>query len=431
MSSLVVNFNQFVDLAVNPSMGTINTSLLQNLFHIIINQLQLSSSFIEFHGTGSATIENYILNNQHGCGLEINEFEIKEEVDEATGNIVQRRKEIKATEMKIDESLKLFTVKNVETNCKYPMGYPLSPIQVLSIEKIQEHQTENIHKVVIANVLPSDDKFTDEENPEKPLKAMFDYINVSKRLDALEVGIRQFAEILKKTQCESEKVDSTEKEIDPMITLLSSKVSALTEQIDELKLKCNNIDFHEKPDNIVTGQNSQDNLSPLMSEIESLKTIYKATFEEYQQEITQFKIHVCERLDCFKNDLVGTSKEIQDMLDGKLDKIFVPEIKEYLQRMILELEEKIEKVDCKKPLAAGSAKKIINDLNCVSCGENIIQADACNPTQSMLTRNDENYPRHNNINELQLLKLPTRLCGGNHTITTPRERIFRSKNCQS
>jgi hypothetical protein len=70
-------------------------------------------------------------------------------------------------------------------------------------------------------------------------------------------------------------------------------------------------------------------------------------------------------------------------------------------------------------------KQISKDLNCVSCGENVIQADARNPTQSMLTRNDEIHLRHDNINEIQLLKSsPTRLCLGNHTITTPREREF-------
>jgi hypothetical protein len=100
--------------------------------------------------------------------------------------------------------------------------------------------------------------------------------------------------------------------------------------------------------------------------------------------------------------------------------------------MIRSLDEKIENIDCKKALAAGVAKKIFKDLNCVSCGENVIQADARNPTQSMLTRSDEIHLRHTNINEIQLLKsLPTRLCGGNHTITTPRERIFRSENCQN
>lgn len=63
MTMWVVNINQIVDLAVNLSLCSINTSLLHNLLHIIINQLQLSSSFIEFRGAGSAAIENHIVDS--------------------------------------------------------------------------------------------------------------------------------------------------------------------------------------------------------------------------------------------------------------------------------------------------------------------------------------------------------------------------------
>lgn len=340
MSSLVVNLIELVDLAINPSLGTINTSLLHNLLHVIINQLHLTSSFIEFHGAGSAVIENYIVNNQHCCcRIEINEFEIKKEVDKATGNIVEKRIEIKGKETETDKLTKLFSVRNVETDCKYPMGYPLSPIQVLSIGKMQKLQTNSIHDV-IAEVIPSDDKFISAEFKGSSLKAMFDYINVSKRIDALEIGIRQLAKIFKKTQCETDKVDSIEKEIDPLITSLSLKVDTLSENMKKFHCKCNDNDFEENLLNVSYGKtikSCEDLLLPLKLEMKNLENIYKSEFEGYQRKSRQFMDEVCKRLDSFKNDLIATMKEVQAMMDAKLDKIFVPELKKYFQEMIQDL----------------------------------------------------------------------------------------------
>jgi hypothetical protein len=171
--SLAVDFNQCVDLAVNPSNGEQYASFFFNLLRIIINQLQLSSGFIEFHGAGSAAIENHIVNNHRRCGFEKNEFEMKEEVDKATGNKLKRRWEIGGKGMRMKTTTKLLSVRNMESDCEYPMGYPLSPIQVLSVEQMQRRQRNSIHDL-LANVLPSDEKLINAENSENPLKLMFD-----------------------------------------------------------------------------------------------------------------------------------------------------------------------------------------------------------------------------------------------------------------
>lgn len=114
--------------------------MLHNLLHIIINQLQLSSSFIEFHGARSATIESHIVNNHHRCGLEINEFEMKEEVDDATGNKLKRRREISGKETdKNDETIaKLFSVRNTGSQCEYPWVIHRSPFKFSHSSKCKD-----------------------------------------------------------------------------------------------------------------------------------------------------------------------------------------------------------------------------------------------------------------------------------------------------
>lgn len=429
--SLLINFNQFVDLAVNPSFGTINTSLLHNLLHIMINQLQLSSSIIEFHGAGSESIENQILNNQNCSGFEINEFELKEEIDGDTGVVVKKREKVQEKEMENNGVTKLFTFKNLEAK-----GPAEGLTQVLLSEAIQKDETNNLNIETTDDVLPRDEKFISETCNESSLQTMYDYVNVSKRLDALEIGIRQFAEIYHKTQFDESKENSNEKEteLNSAITSLNLKVEAISEQVDNIHCRCNEADFEEKlfvnfSEKI--RQEFVELLSPLNLEMESLKNLNQDELIENQQEVKKFKGEVCDRFEQFINDIVKSMTEVQEMLDSKLDKYFVPELKEYLQDKLKVLEQRIEDTSCRKSFAAASSKEIVKTFNCLSCGEDIIQNKAHYATKSMLTKIEANHLRHDKVNKVQFLTLPTRLCGGNHTITTPRERVFRSENSQN
>lgn len=110
--------------------------------------------------------------------------------------------------------------------------------------------------------------------------------------------------------------------------------------------------------------------------------------------------------------------EIQEMLDAKLDKCSVGALKQFIQDSISDLEEKIAKVDCPKSLAAGTTIKIYKELNCVSCGENVIQGGTSSLTQPKLQNHDMKLET----------KASTRNCGGVQTITLPGEKVFRCEN---
>lgn len=353
-------------------------------------------------------IDNLIVNSQRRqCELEINEFLMKEEVDKTTGNIVKWQEQVHRTES--DETTKLFTIRKVETQPKFPRGYPPNPIQVHSIGETEKIQMRSVHDVM-ASVNLSDDKFT---TPENSLKTMFDSINISKRLDALEIGIRQLADVFIKSQCDvEEKRDDTDSLIGDEITSLHKKIDSLSHEMKQFHCKYNDEDFK---DFLLSGfekkitQDLEDFMATVRSEIENLKSFFKTTLESTKHEATQFKDMVCERLESYKNDLIDCMTELQAMMDTKLDKFYVPDLKKYLQDLIQNLIEKIDNADCQKALAAGVAKRFFKDLNCVSCGDDVIQADARNPTKSLLKNNGEN-PIHTDVIPLQLLKLQTRLC---------------------
>lgn len=138
-------------------------------------------------------------------------------------------------------------------------------------------------------------------------------------------------------------------------------------------------------------------------------SIRLAAIEAKQKKIEE---PLCIRLNSLQEDLVKAVTEIQEMLDAKLDKGSVDMLKKFIQDSISNLKEKIEKVDCPKSLAAGTTIKIYKDLNCVSCGDNVIQGDTFSLMKLKPTPNQEN-----NVNFKK--DALTRNCGGVHTITLP------------
>lgn len=222
MSSLNTNFSRFIDLTINPSHGTINTTLLHALLHLIIDQMQLSSSLIEFYGIGSgASIENQILldNNQQRCRLEVKQFEIKQEIDTDS-----TRKEVNDA-ISLPEAMKVFAITSIDWNVPSdspPSGYPLNPIQSISIEQFQKLETKvnSIHDL-IATTLPPDSSIIKEEESDgcaqSSMKTLIDLVNATKRIDALEIVVRQMAALLKEIQCESNELKVIQRQIDGKI----------------------------------------------------------------------------------------------------------------------------------------------------------------------------------------------------------------------
>lgn len=103
------------------------------------------------------------------------------------------------------------------------------------------------------------------------------------------------------------------------------------------------------------------------------------------------------------------------MLDAKFDKCSVGVLKQFIRDSISELEEKIAKIDCPKSLAAGATIKIYKELNCVSCGESVVQGGTSSLTQPKLQN-------HN-----MKLEAKARNCGGVHTITLPGDEKIENK----
>ncbi|CAG9808166.1 unnamed protein product [Chironomus riparius] len=468
MSPLTINFNEFIDLTINPYYGTINITMLHTLLHLIIDQLKLSSCLVEIHGNESATIENQILcNKSYQCGLKVKQYEIKQEIDEGSsnGNEYEKGNRIEIEEG-MPEKRKLFEVADIfeqNNQSSTPIGYPLKPIQPISIEDFESFETKvnSIHDIV-ASVMPSDSTIIKEcEQNGNSMKAMIDLVNASKRIDALEIGLQQMANALKDSHCKNIQIDQVQKKIEEKVSkienfepkrdskqkdlideehiaatkealgIVKHKLSYLEDAIDNIHCKCNDDDyemllferFYEKAE-----INFEAKLSTLKEDIKSMQNTYNDKINQLTIDIMDDRISISESLKKHEAYLLNSLKEIQQIFNTKLNQSEVTELKMYIKEILKSFEEKIENIDCNRAIAAGIKEKIFKDITCISCGDRVIQID--DPMATTTQMFGRVFTKRTTIvdnQQLNLSELKTRICGGNHTITVPRERIFRSK----
>lgn len=190
--------------------------------------------------------------------------------------------------------------------------------------------------------------------------------------------------------------------------------------LDNIQFKCDDADFieelydhfHERID-----LEFKNHLTTLKDDFEILRKERDDEQTKLTYEMTALKKLICEQLNTYERDLVKCMTEFQGMLNTKFNKCDVVELEKYLTDKLSILDDKIENVECKRAIAAGCTKKIFKDINCISCGDKVIQIDDVASPQMLIKSTKE--PLHN-------VKLPTRLCGGKHTITTPHERVFKA-----
>ena len=205
MAPLLINLNQLVDLSVNPSNNaTINTTSLHCLLHVIVNQLNLQTCRVEFHGQGSNRIENSILDQTENCELDLKEYDVTNAIDLTTNTTYQKRFEKEC--LKETEVTKIITISDACRQDHNKAGFPLQPIPVISMEEFEklEMKVHSIHDV-IGHILPT----TSEIINNGSMNNFMDILNITKRVEALEIADIKLAELMKHIQCGSVALDSS------------------------------------------------------------------------------------------------------------------------------------------------------------------------------------------------------------------------------
>lgn len=200
MAALLINLHQMIDLSLGtPDVGIINFNVLQALLHLIVKQLKLDDARVEFHGQQGTKIEGLI-----PCIPDKPAVDITEYIIEQTPEGEKRTKKGDEQTEKVNKILAVKYRWNGHGSDRRPKpiraGFPLQPIRVPSGDNVMRlGRVDSVHDA-IAGSLPDNANLLHamkDSNQFNPLDDMWDLLNVTKRVEALEAMIQKLTTMMK------------------------------------------------------------------------------------------------------------------------------------------------------------------------------------------------------------------------------------------
>ncbi|XP_014598673.1 PREDICTED: uncharacterized protein PFB0765w-like [Polistes canadensis] len=190
-------------------------------------------------------------------------------------------------------------------------------------------------------------------------------------------------------------------------------------------------------------------------------------FDTACNDLTQEIQQALEQMNLQNSNIVQHFADIQKEIEKKVNKIEVEPLKEYVNKQLNDLGEKIKQmVKTKSEMEAAGTKKMLSGVQCISCNKNTMmrmeesgrfEAPAMPSTRSIkpylsyeldqIRRHQRTIPYSKDINKLEALMTDAkkkvtdinkssneqsisehgsrRYCGGSHTVTIPEQRLKR------
>ncbi|XP_076627618.1 uncharacterized protein LOC143344903 [Colletes latitarsis] len=286
--------------------------------------------------------------------------------------------------------------------------------------------------------------------------------------------------------CLTEKVDSA-----PMAgTTGSAELDELVSTIHGIQTEMEKL--NQTADRLIDDrENREVHLNALLEQVELLKTI-KADREDLEDALAdkadaqainrkvsydQFDA-ACDDLAQGLEEAIGklgkqesiwqqTLDEVQKEIEGKVDKIEMTPLKDFVSNRFKSLQDKLKSVaEMRQESEAAGSKKMLRDVQCISCDKNVVmkmedtnkmKMEPLPCTLSMkpyltyeldqIRKQQKRLPHSRNMIQFEavlqeeakkqksaraesLVKTPrdhlvNRYCGGSHTVTTPHQRVTR------
>lgn len=197
MAPLLISLPQMVDMALaTPETGCINLTVLHSLLHILVRHGQFEAHRVEFRGTTATDLEAMVASIPTQSPVTIAEFSISagdaEQPDQRSRVLSSSKPADVTTVLTIDA---VPSAGSALDTSAAPAGFPLRPMQIVAGHEMLALQSRvtSIHDRLNA-VLPDDGALIATNEPQ-PLKHMVQMLNTSKRVDAVEIGLRRLAEM--------------------------------------------------------------------------------------------------------------------------------------------------------------------------------------------------------------------------------------------
>nr|XP_003705842.1 PREDICTED: uncharacterized protein LOC100883897 [Megachile rotundata] len=355
---------------------------------------------------------------------------------------------------------------------------------------VDEHSQATEEKSDIPAETPKKaSKSADKDSP-KPSsrKATAESGKTEETADTEELGElkQRVGKLEKDVVCLFEKVESApmagvsgNAELDELV----SKIQGIQNDMDKL---------HQTADRLIDDrENREIHLNALLEQVELLKTI-KADREDLEDALAdkadaqainrkvsydQFDA-ACDDLAQGLEDAISklgkqesiwqqAMDEVQREIEGKVDKIEMTPLKDFVNTRLKSLQDKVKSVaQMRQDDEAAGAKKLLKDIQCISCDKNVVmktedthkfKPDTLPCTGSMkpyltyeldqVRKQHRRLPHSRNMLQFEaalqeearkqkiakadnLVKTPrdhlcNRYCGGSHTVTTPQQRVMR------
>lgn len=170
-------------------------------------------------------------------------------------------------------------------------------------------------------------------------------------------------------------------------------LDALTKQLDDVQTR------------------GEENRAALELRLNNFETTFASLIEATEEEFRCI-------LNKHHNLFLQTMIEVQDMLDAKVDKLSIPQLKQFLVDHLNEFRGSLEYFQREFGMvkdAAGTTTRRLRNLDCLSCQQPVFQLDREHPPYVPLTKGATPF---------RVIPAPPekRYCGGGHTVTTAVER---------
>ncbi|CAL7944833.1 unnamed protein product [Xylocopa violacea] len=412
--------------------------------------------------------------------------EMRDDVDLLKQKVAETKAELKRLDDRVIRATTEFT-EHIESRQEIAYIEPKSPPTPKSPTDEAKHdtETESIQpEERQETVEPEKPKGTPKESPKHPTKAKTGQETIDSK--ELQVIQERISKLEKDVTCLFEKVESA-----PMAGVTgTADIDDLGSKIHEIQTEMEKL--NQTADRLIDDrENREMHLNALLEQVELLKTI-KADREDLEDALADKadaqainrKVSY-DQFDAACDDLAqgleeAISKlgqqeaiwqealeEVQKEIEGKVDKMEMSPLKDFVNNRLKLLQEKLKKVaEAREQLEAAGTKKLLTDVQCISCDKDVVmrmdggqkfKVATLPCTMSMkpyltyeldqVRKQHRRLPHSRNMIQFEaamqeeakkqksaraetLVKTPrdhlcNRYCGGSHTVTTPQQRVMR------
>ncbi|KAL6435851.1 hypothetical protein ACFW04_005607 [Cataglyphis niger] len=238
--SLQISLPQMIDLALGtPEVGVVNFNILHNFLHILLQQINLQATKVEYRNENATRIKTMVQSLKLGPTLYLHEYSITDGIEKVLQRI-QEAKEVTIItedseplteeELKVTKGIQQEISPEKENDVQKvvfvePVVNGVAPT-ALAFKELQQTVKQLQEQFQALESLPTTPEIVERLNAKNgaPVNDMWQFININKRLDASEEGIEKLTTMI-------------EDVIKGEVAIATTDISLINARLDELEQK--------------------------------------------------------------------------------------------------------------------------------------------------------------------------------------------------